>query len=153
MYKVGIHYEPLKEQQNRVFAIGWDSSPGRCYKQSVRSCPGRVLVNIYKEAWLAEQMKGYYNHRKVGKAATKVGKARGKITGRDVANIAAKQKAQGVMLKGAHQAFKYAARSQIKGNVGRALRVGGRVGLRAVPFVGTAMLAYDIYQLGSYLLD
>ena len=41
----------------------------------------------------------------------------------------------------------------MKGNLGVALRVGGRVGIRVVPIVGAAMLAYDIYKLGEYLLD
>ena len=153
MWQMGHGLEPSKEQQNRVFAISWYSSPSRCNKQSIRSCPGRVFVNIYKEAWLAEQMAGYYRHRKVGKAATNVGKKRGKLTGKTAVNIAAKQKAQATMVKGAHEAFKYAAKSQMKGNLGVALRVGGRVGIRVVPVIGAAMLAYDLYQLGSYLLD
>lgn len=110
-------------------------------------------MNAYKEAWLAEAMIEYSQKRSVGNAATKIGKKRKSVTPRRAVDIAAKQKAQGIILKGAHQAAKYAARSQIKGSVGIALRVGGRIGLRAVPVVGAAMLAYDLYQLGEYLLD
>ena len=150
---MGNYTEPLKEQQNRVFAIGWYSSPRRCNKQSIRSRSGRVLVNAYKEAWLAESLYDYSQKRTIAKKVAKAQKKRGQLSVRDVANVATKQKAQGIMLKGAHQAAKYAARSQMKGTVGIALRVGGRIGLRLVPGVGAAMLAYDLYQLGEYLLD
>ena len=110
-------------------------------------------MNAYKEAWLAEAMFDYSQKRTISHKVAKAQKGRGRVSGRDVANIAAKQKAQGIMLKGAHQAAKYAARSQMKGTVGIALRFSGRIGLRAVPVVGAAMLAYDLYQLGSYLMD
>lgn len=150
---MGISIEPLKEQQNRVFAIGWYSSPPRCYKQSIRSCPGRVLVNAYKEAWLAEQMFDYSQRRTLAKKVRKEQGRRGSISAKDITTAAAEQKAQAIILKGAHQAAKYAARSQIKGSIGIALRVSGRIGLRAVPVVGAAMLAYDLYKLGEYLLD
>ena len=110
-------------------------------------------MNAYKEAWLAEAMMTYSQKRSVGKAATSAGKRTKAITPGRAVDIVAKQKAQGIILKGAHQAAKYAARSQIKGTVGIAVRVGGRIGLRAVPVVGAAMLAYDLYQLGEYLLD
>ena len=110
-------------------------------------------MNAYKEAWLAEAMMTYSQKRSVGKAATSAGKKKKSITPGKAMDIAAKQKAQGIILKGAQQAAKYAARSQVKGSVGIALRLGGRIGLRAVPVVGAAMLAYDLYQLGQYLLD
>ena len=110
-------------------------------------------MNAYKEAWLAEAMFDYSQKRTISHKVAKAQKKRGHSTARDIANAAAKQKAQGIMLKGAHQAAKYAARSQMKGTVGIALRVGGRIGLRAIPVVGAAMLAYDLYQLGEYLLD
>ena len=49
--------------------------------------------------------------------------------------------------------FKHAAQSQIKGRLGIAMRVGGRVGLRVVPVVGTAMAVYTIYKLIEDLQD
>ena len=110
-------------------------------------------MNAYKEAWLAEAMFDYSQQRTLAKKTAKAQKGRGRVSGRDVVNVASKQKAQGIILKGAHEAAKYAAKSQVKGSVGIALRVGGRIGLRAVPVVGAAMLAYDLYQLGEYLLD
>jgi hypothetical protein len=80
-------------------------------------------------------------------------KAKRSMSGRDVAEVAARQKAQGLILKGAHQGAKYAARSQMKGYAGVALRVTGRIGLRAIPVVGAAMLAYDLYQAYEYLTE
>ena len=110
-------------------------------------------MNAYKEAWLAEVMFDYSQKRAVSKKVAKLQKARGRISARGVADQAAKQKAQATILKGAHQASKYAAKSQLKGTIGIALRVGGRIGLRAIPVVGVAMLAYDLYQLGEHLLE
>ena len=49
--------------------------------------------------------------------------------------------------------FKHAAQSQIKGRLGIALRVGGRVGIRAVPVVGTAMAVYTVYKLFDDFVD
>jgi hypothetical protein len=43
-------------------------------------------------------------------------------------------------------AVRYMARSQLKGNVGIALRVTGRIGTRAIPIVGAVWTAYDIYR-------
>jgi len=57
--------------------------------------------------------------------------------------------AASVMMAG----FKHAAQSQLKGRLGIALRVGGRVGIRVVPVVGTAMAVYTVYKLFDDLLD
>lgn len=110
-------------------------------------------MNAYKEAWLAEAMFDYSQKRTIAEKTRKVQARRGKISSKDIASIAAKQKAQGIIVKGARDAAKYAARSQMKGTVGIALRVGGRIGLRVVPGIGAAMLAYDLYKLGQYVLD
>lgn len=50
-------------------------------------------------------------------------------------------------------ALQGAAKSQMKGKLGMGLRVGGRLGLRAVPVVGAAMIAYDVYGLIKHLHD
>lgn len=57
--------------------------------------------------------------------------------------------AAGVMYSG----LKHAAQSQVKGRMGMALRVGGRVGLRFVPILGTAYAAYSIYSAIDDWLD
>ena len=43
-------------------------------------------------------------------------------------------------------AVRYMARNQLKGNLGIAMRVTGRIGTRAIPIVGAAWTAYDIYR-------
>lgn len=50
-------------------------------------------------------------------------------------------------------AFRYAARSQLTGRLGVATRIGGRIGLRVVPVVGAALVAYDLYQFGKWLAE
>lgn len=76
-----------------------------------------------------------------------------RITPRQAASIAAEQKAQATLMKGAHSLAKHAAQSQIKGKLGIGLRVTGRIGVRAIPIVGTAMLAYDLYRAYEYLTE
>lgn len=98
-------------------------------------------------------MLDYSRKRSVAKVTEKGRKRSAKTTGRNIAKRAAEQKAQAAILEGGRQVFKYAAKSQMKGQIGVALRVSGRVGLRVVPFVGAAMLAYDLYKLGEYILD
>ena len=39
------------------------------------------------------------------------------------------------------------------GALGTGVRVGGRIGLRFIPILGWALLAYDLYTLGSYLME
>jgi hypothetical protein len=50
-------------------------------------------------------------------------------------------------------ASRYAAKSQVTGTLGVGLRVGGRIGLRVVPVVGAAIVAYDLYQFGKWLAE
>ena len=98
-------------------------------------------------------MAGYAVSRPLQRSVMHGKKSSKSVSPQRAAEIAARQKAEGIILKGAHQAAKYAARSQMKGAAGAALRIGGRVGLRAIPIVGAAMLAYDLYQFGSWLLE
>ena len=75
------------------------------------------------------------------------------MTPQQGANLVARQKAEASVLKGMHTLSKHAAQSQIKGKVGIGLRVGGRIGTRLIPIVGTAMLAYDLYRAYEYLTE
>ena len=49
--------------------------------------------------------------------------------------------------------MKHLAQNQIKGTIGIMGRVGGRVGLRAVPVLGAAMFVKDAYDLYEFLTD
>lgn len=80
-------------------------------------------------------------------------KERKQLTPTQAASVVAEQKAQASLMKGAHSLAKHAAQSQIKGKLGIGLRVTGRIGTRAIPIVGTAMLAYDLYRAYEYLTE
>ena len=50
-------------------------------------------------------------------------------------------------------ASRYAAVSGLTGNLGVGIRIGGRIGLRVIPVVGAALIAYDLYQFGKWLAE
>ena len=110
-------------------------------------------MNEYKLAWLSEQAVSYGQVRSIAKLAPKKKTSGKSLKASDVMNVAAKQKAQGTVLSGGFSLAKHAAQSPMKGRVGMAVRLTGRIGMRAIPVVGAAMLAYDVYQFGSWLLE
>lgn len=110
-------------------------------------------MNTYKEAWLSQCMLDYSANRPLQRSVMKERKRQKRLTGSQATEIVARQKAEAMVLKGAHSLMKHAAQSQIKGRMGIGLRVGGRIGLRVIPVVGAAMLAYDLYRAYEYLTD
>lgn len=110
-------------------------------------------MNAYKEAWLAQQMISYSQKRGLAKEYQKASKKKDSKSKKISADVAARQKAQGMVLKGSHTLAKHAAQSQMKGALGVGLRVGGRVGLRVIPVVGAVMLAYDTYKMIEWLAE
>ena len=112
-------------------------------------------MNAYKLAWLQEQAVGYGQGRAIQRMRPKTKKKGGRTraTGPGVLSIAARQKAEGMVMSGGYQLAKHASQTQIAGRAGMALRMGGRIGVRVIPIVGAAMLAYDLYQFGSWLLE
>jgi hypothetical protein len=107
-----------------------------------------VLVNEYKRAW-------YLATTPVpGRRIVPGEDYQVKSSSRDSygSSYITRKKQQAGMAVG-YQVAKYAARSQVAGRVGIALRVGGRIGLRVIPVVGVALLAYDLYQFGKYLAE
>ena len=57
--------------------------------------------------------------------------------------------AASVMMAG----FKHMAQSQLKNRLGMFVRTSGKIGLRAVPVIGTAMAVYTVYTLVDDLFD
>ena len=112
-----------------------------------------MFVNAYKEAWLANVMLDYSQSRNVRKTIVQHQKRRKKVTPARATEIVARQKAEAMVLKGGMELMKHAAQSQVKGRIGIGLRVGGRIGLRVIPVVGAAMLAYDLYRAYEYLTE
>lgn len=60
---------------------------------------------------------------------------------------------RGVMTWAIPTIMKHMAQNQIKGTIGIMGRVGGRLGLRVVPVIGTILLVKDAYDLYEFLTD
>ena len=54
---------------------------------------------------------------------------------------------------GAPIILKHLAQNQLRGKIGIAGRIAGRAGLRFVPFIGTALLVKDMYDLYQFFDD
>jgi hypothetical protein len=107
-------------------------------------------MNEYKQAWYANTLVGIQEapekkKRVSSKKSGGFGKEFKSHLKQDV-----KRGAYAVAMGIGMQASKYAARSQLTGALGVSLRVGGRVGLRVIPVVGMALMAYDLYQFGKW---
>ena len=108
-------------------------------------------MNEYKAAWYAQTMVGQQElppkmqmqrtEKRTAQNAQYMGVARGM----------AKQMGQSAALGTLYAVGVHAAQSQMKGRLGVTLRVGGRIGLRVIPVVGMALLAYDMYQFGKWV--
>lgn len=115
-----------------------------------------IVVNEYKRAWLSKQASDYTQRRGIAVARQSMQRKR---TGNNKAmrsrllEETVKQKSQKVLLGVVKEVSEVAAKSAMKGSVGAGIRFGGRVGLRVVPVVGAAMLAYDLYRLVDYLAE
>ena len=114
-------------------------------------------MNEYKAAWYANTLVGIQeNPAKRRKEASS--RKRSKTgTFRKELMEHQKREAQRGLIRGGLIAGKYAsayaARSTATGAIGTTLRVGGRVGLRVIPLVGYAILAYDVYQFAKWVMD
>lgn len=60
---------------------------------------------------------------------------------------------QNTVIAGAWALSKELAQSNLPGQLGKYARVTGKIGMRAVPLVGWGLLAYDAYQVGSWLYE
>ena len=112
-----------------------------------------ISMNEYKQAWYANTLVGVQEHPGKKKQLSS-NKKDGFVTefkGHLKQDVKRGAYAAGLAI--GMQASKYAARSQLTGAVGVSLRVGGRVGLRVIPVVGYAIIAYDLYQFGKWLSE
>jgi hypothetical protein len=99
-----------------------------------------ILLNPYKLAWLQECNADYGTDRSIN---------RPNQSPQVMDNIQQKlisDAVVGATLSGIMTASQFMSTSQMKGRMGMALRVGGRVGVRAVPIVGIALTVYDVYS-------
>ena len=115
-----------------------------------------MLVNEYKRAWMANQASQYTQRRQLAVHRQQMQKRQSKGNAAMRSRLleeTVKQKGQKVILGAVKEVSEIAAKSAMKGSAGTAVRFAGRVGLRAVPIVGAAMLAYDLYRLVDYIAE
>ena len=115
-----------------------------------------MLVNEYKRAWLAEQASEYTQRRTLAVArqtAQKRQRNQSQAMRSKLLEEAVMQKGQKISLGILREASKFMAKSTVKGRLGMGIRLSGRIGLRAVPFLGAGMLIYDTYRLVDYLME
>ena len=110
-------------------------------------------MNPYKAAWYSSVSEGLPE-----RPALEILSRLENVAAKDTRNSSimkqiANQSGQSAAMGGLYRAAGHAAQSQLKGRVGVAFRIGGRVGLRVIPVVGVALLVYDLYQLASYLAE
>ena len=108
-------------------------------------------MNQHKLDWyLATQVVNNYVLNKVYADTTE---NTGKITHVDVIDRALEGTARAVMTWAIPTIMKHLAQNQINGRLGAMARVGGRVGLRAVPVLGTVMIVKDALDVYEFLTD
>jgi hypothetical protein len=103
-----------------------------------------ILLNPYKLAWLQEINAEYIS------PVSQYSKGDDPKPHNNIQQKLISDAVVGATLSGIMTASQFMSTSQMKGRMGMALRVGGRVGVRAVPIVGIALTVYDVY---SFLSD
>ena len=102
-----------------------------------------MMENEYKTAWRLAS--GHTHQQRKQKTSKKKSPSIKKDVQQDLAVSAGLAIALG--------ALPHMAQNQLKGRVGIALRVTGKLGMRAVPVVGVAMTVYDAYRFFDRLSD
>ena len=108
-------------------------------------------LNEYKRAWYLATTPIVHERIEPGRrAGSESGlKKRTRNKGRSIVRQEMTQAALGAGMI----ASRYASVSGLTGNLGVAIRIGGKVGLRVIPVVGAALIAYDLYQFGKWLAE
>ena len=107
-------------------------------------------MNEYKRAWYANTLVGVQEHPKKKRVrSSKKKDGFGKEFQRHLKQDVQRAAIQGGLHIG-RQLSRVAARSTMTGALGTTVRISGRVGMRVIPVVGYALLAYDLYQFGKW---
>ena len=108
-------------------------------------------MNAYKRAWYTSTLVGVDEVTRADKLAAMKSNSP-KRSAVSMTNAAGKiARESGIAL--AHEVASRASKTAMTGNLGATLRIGGRVGVRVIPVVGYALLAYDLYQFGKYMME
>ena len=140
------------EPANLVGSNGMDEMDGLGAAHAIDYYRVNTL-NPYKRAWYLASSPGA--HERTVSPETKTERKRESFGQEFRRHVKQDVQRAGIHagLGAAGLAFRYAARSQVTGRLGVATRIGGRIGLRVVPVVGAALIAYDLYQFGKWLAE
>lgn len=110
-------------------------------------------MNEYKAAWYANTLVGIQEHpgKKQGIDSKKQKRQDG--FRKEFVEHVKQDVKRGAIVGGLHigrQISRAAANTAMTGALGTTVRVSGRVGMRVIPVVGYAILAYDLYQFGKW---
>jgi hypothetical protein len=107
-------------------------------------------MNEYKQAWYANTLVGI--QEAPGKKK-RVSSNKSGGFGKEFKSHLKQDVRRAAVAGGLHlgrQLSRVAANTAMTGALGTTVRVGGRVGMRVIPVVGYALLAYDLYQFGKW---
>lgn len=110
-------------------------------------------MNEYKAAWYANTLVGIQEHPAKKKQLSAKKQKRQDGSRNEFVEHVKQDAKRGAIVGGLHigrQISRAAANTAMTGALGTTVRVSGRVGMRVIPVVGYALLAYDLYQLGKW---
>ena len=111
-------------------------------------------MNSYKLDWyLASQVVSSYHLQRLVAASDHNRRNVQKSPSNLVAEMAVKQVVETAVFSVGLKLMKHLSHSQLKNRLGIVARTTGKVGLRAIPVVGTALMVYDAYTIWDYLTD
>lgn len=110
-----------------------------------------IAMNSYKQAWYSNTLVGVSEAPKSERMRRVARRGLSKQVQRDNDAVGRLTRETGLTL--AYEVAKHASKTTMTGQLGTAVRMGGRVGVRIIPIVGYAMLAYDVYQFGKWMME
>lgn len=115
-----------------------------------------VEMNEYKAAWYANTLVGIQEHPGKKKALSSNKAKRQDGFRKEFVDHVKQDVKRGAIVGGLHvgrQLSRVAANTTMTGALGTTVRVSGKVGMRVIPVVGYAILAYDLYQMGKWVSE
>jgi hypothetical protein len=112
-----------------------------------------ICMNEYKAAWYSNTLVGIQEHPMKKKELASNKKKRSDGFAKEFGEHIKQDVRRAAVAGGLHigrQLSRVAAQTTMTGALGTTVRVGGRVGMRVIPVVGYALLAYDLYQFGKW---
>lgn len=112
-------------------------------------------MNEYKAAWYANTLVGIQEHPGKKQRLAKNKPSQDGFRKEFVEHVKHDVR-RAAVAGGLHigrQLSRAAANTALTGTLGTSVRMGGRVGMRVIPIVGYAILAYDLYQFGKWVSE